>query len=175
MSTVPSLLDPARFRPSNGDLRKPKRKPSKKSKANASNDLGACHRQLTGWCDRYVFGAIAGSSMLNGYQSYIDGGQGYTGLAGATIGIAIPIAVWTLAKCAGWAYRSKMHRVAAVIATVGTGLLITSLWHVSSAIATLTGSGTWLGCAVAVGLDCGLVSTEAAAIIVHDTQPDSTV
>ena len=155
----------------NGDstTRPKRRSPKRKSKATPET-LIAARRELHRWTSRYVLGAIAGSSMLNGYQSYVDGGQGYGGIAGAAIGISIPIAVWTLAKCAGWAYQAKMLRIATIIAGVGTGLLITSLWHVSTAIALLTGSGMYLGVAVAIGLDCGLVATEAAAIVAEDVQ-----
>jgi hypothetical protein len=68
---------------------------------------------------------------------------------------------------------SPRRRMALAVGCVGMAVLLLSVYHCTEAISLLTGSPMLLAALLAVGVDCGLVVTEMAAIIAaHDTVPN---
>ena len=68
---------------------------------------------------------------------------------------------------------SPRRRMAIGVGCVGVAVLLLSVWHCTEALMLLTGSPLVLAGLLAVGIDCGMVVTEMAAIIAaHDTVPN---
>jgi hypothetical protein len=62
--------------------------------------------------------------------------------------------------------------MAVAVGGVGVALLVLSVWHCTEALAVLTGTPTVLSVLLAVGIDCGMVGCELAAIVAaHDPAP----
>jgi hypothetical protein len=59
-------------------------------------------------------------------------------------------------------------RVALVLGSVAAGLVFLSVYHLTCAISTLTGSPLVLAVLLAVGIDLGLVASEVAEMIAED-------
>jgi hypothetical protein len=78
------------------------------------------------------------------------------------MGLAIPVLVLTLSKVAGEKFRAGQTPIAWLAGGSGIGLLFPSVWHCSSSIALLTGSGLLLAVPMSVAIDCGLVACEIA-------------
>lgn len=67
---------------------------------------------------------------------------------------------------------SPRRRMAVSVGCVGVAVLLLSVYHCTEAISLLTGSPILLAALLAVGIDCGMVVTEMAAIIAaHDPVP----
>jgi VIT1/CCC1 family predicted Fe2+/Mn2+ transporter len=63
--------------------------------------------------------------------------------------------------------------MAVAVGGVGVTVLALSVWHCTEAISLLTGSPLLLAVLLAIGIDCGMVGTEMAAIMAaHDTEPN---
>jgi hypothetical protein len=126
--------------------------------------------QVTAWAHRYTGAAIVLSAGLNALAACRhSAGEGLAtqGAAGVVSGV-IPVLVWGLAQLAGWLVRSRQRRLAYAAGGVGVGMLLLSVLHVSEAIALLTGQHMVLAGLLAVGIDCGLVVSELAAIMVAE-------
>jgi hypothetical protein len=68
---------------------------------------------------------------------------------------------------------SARRRMAVGVGSVGIAVLLLSVYHCTEAISLLTGSPILLAALLAVGIDCGMVVTEMAAIIAaHDKVPN---
>ncbi|MFO0806127.1 MAG: hypothetical protein U0791_23745 [Gemmataceae bacterium] len=61
------------------------------------------------------------------------------------------------------------NRVALVLGSVAAGLVFLSVYHLTCAISTLTGSPLVLAVLLAVGIDLGLVASEVAEMIAEDS------
>ncbi len=119
------------------------------------------------WAHRYTVSAVVLSSGLNAYGSAQH--SSHTGLAlvaGAVIGAVLPVLVWQLSRATAWAYRAGRRRPAYCMAAVACCLLALSVAHVAAALVALCGLGGWMAALYAVGIDAGLVSSEATAILV---------
>jgi hypothetical protein len=128
--------------------------------------------QVTAWAHRYTGAAIVLSAGLNALAACRhSAGEGLAtqGAAGVVSGV-IPVLVWGLAQLAGWLVRSRQRRLAYAAGGVGVGMLLLSVLHVSEAIALLTGQHMVLAGLLAVGIDCGLVVSELAAIMVAEDE-----
>jgi hypothetical protein len=64
-----------------------------------------------------------------------------------------------------WTYKAGWQRWALVPGAVSCALLALSVTHCAVAFAALTGTSAVLSACVAVGIDCGLVASEATAIL----------
>lgn len=107
-------------------------------------------------CAMYIIGAIALSVALNGYAGWTHGG-----LIGAVVMGLIPIGILKLSEIASKLGKRKADITKAkVVAAVGLTGLFLSLWHVSEAIAALTGSAQWQAWALAITIDAGIVACE---------------
>lgn len=123
------------------------------------------------WAHRYTYAAVLLSSGLNGYAAVRDSGQSGAGaVAAACIGASIPVLCWMLSRVTAWTYRAQFRRLALVSGAVAACVLALSVVHVAGALATLTGSSGLLAALLAVGIDCGLVSSEATAIMVSSVE-----
>lgn len=120
------------------------------------------------WAHRYTAGAIVLSAGLNAYAAvtgcHSDAYAVQT--AAGLLGASIPVLVWVLGTVTAWTYRAGWRRLAAVSGTVAACVLALSVLHVAAALGALTGSHWLLAGLLAVGIDCGLVSSEATAILV---------
>ncbi len=116
--------------------------------------------------------AVVLSAGLNGYAAVLESGaESAAGqAAAATISGLVPGLVWGLGQLSGWLVRAGMRRVALAAGAVGVGLLLLSLWHCAHAVSALTGLPSVMGLMLAVGIDCGLVVAELAAILVHECE-----
>jgi FtsH-binding integral membrane protein len=126
--------------------------------------------QVMAWAHRYTGAAIVLSAGLNALAACRhSAGEGLLtqGAAGVVSGV-IPVLVCGLAQLAGWLVRSRQRRLAYAAGGVGVGMLLLSVLHVSEAIALLTGQHMVLAGLLAVGIDCGLVVSELAAIMVAE-------
>jgi hypothetical protein len=128
--------------------------------------------QVTAWAHRYTGAAIVLSAGLNALAACRhSAGEGLlTQGAAAVVSGVIPVLVWGLAQLAGWLVRSRQRRLAYGAGGVGVGMLLLSVLHVSEAIALLTGQHMVLAGLLAVGIDCGLVVSELAAIMVAEDE-----
>lgn len=129
-------------------------------------------RKAQEWAGRYTGVAIVLSAGLNGFAAVCDSGAVHP-LAistAATIGAVVPGLVWGLGKLAGWLHRARWSRLAATAGAVGVCLLLLSVIHCSASIAGLTGSSLVLSTLLAIGIDCGLVVSELAAILVSEDE-----
>jgi hypothetical protein len=144
-----------------------KRGPSKAQRSKAAAALRAAK-----WGKLYTGSAILLSSGLNGYAAVVaSGAQGTAGLvAAASIGAVVPVLVWMLAQVTAWTWRAGWRRLACVSGAVACCVLALSVLHVASALAALTGTHWLLAGLLAVGVDCGLVSSEATAILVSTVE-----
>ena len=130
----------------NGSPVKPTTKPRPKPKGN----------QLHRDCTMYILGAIALSVALNGYAGWTHGGP-----IGALVMGLIPVGILKLSEIASKLGKRKADLLKAkVVASVGLTGLFLSLWHVSEAIAMLTGSAVWQAWALAITIDAGIVACE---------------
>jgi hypothetical protein len=78
--------------------------------------------------------------------------------------------VWVLGKVTAWTYRAGWRRWACVPGAVAAALLALSVCHCATAFAALTGAALPLAYCMAVGIDCGLLSSEATAILVSSVE-----
>lgn len=128
-------------------------------------------RMLEKWAHRAVISLTATSSLLNVWSTMVEtkatGGWQWAAMG---FGGLIPVGVWLLFQAAAWSYRAGFRRLAMAGVGVGCGLLICSLTHCAHACAGLLGVSTALGWAMAIGIDCGLVWAETAAILVHEEE-----
>jgi len=109
-------------------------------------------------CRQLILGTIAASVGLNAFAGWSHGG-----IAGALVMALIPIAILKISEIASKLGKrtSKADRFKAKVgAGIGLALLALSLWHVSEAIAALTGAQAWQSWALAIGIDAGLVWAE---------------
>lgn len=128
-------------------------------------------RKAERWAHWYTGSAIVLSSGLNGYAAVRESGQsGYGAIAAAGIGITIPVLVWMLGTVTAWTFRAGWRRLALVSGAVAACVLALSVVHVAGALAALTGTSWLLAGLLAVGIDCGLVSSEATAILVSSVE-----
>ncbi len=90
--------------------------------------------------------------------------------AAAVIGAVIPLLVWQLCKVTAWAYKAGWKRLALVPGAVAGCLLALSVVHVAAALAALTGASPLMSSLFAIGIDVGLGSSEATAILVSTAE-----
>jgi hypothetical protein len=136
---------------------------SKKPVADTKRTRAAA--QAVRWAHRYALTAIVLSAGLNGYAASVEAPSIIGKGVGALLGAAVPVAVWLLAQLTAWTYRAGYQRLALLPCLVSAALLLLSVAHCASAFAALTGTGWLLSVCLAVGIDCGLVSSEAVAIL----------
>lgn len=124
------------------------------------------------WAERYTGGAILLSALLNAVASVHESGSGtwYGMGAAALTGGIVPIGVYVLCKVGANAYQSGFRRLAYIGGAVACFLLVLSLWHCSMAIAALTGSAMPLAVLLAIGIDGGLVYSEAVAVALSEVE-----
>jgi hypothetical protein len=141
--------------------------PSRQQRAKAK----AAERAVR-WSHWYTGTAILLSSGLNGYAAVqASGASGTAGLvAAASIGAVVPVLVWMLGTVTAWTYRAGWKRLALVSGAVAACVLALSVLHVATALAALTGTHLVLSGLMAVGIDCGLVSSEVTAILVSSVE-----
>jgi hypothetical protein len=120
------------------------------------------------WSHWYTGTAIVLSSGLNGFAAVqASGASGAAGMVTAAgIGAVVPVLVWMLSTVTAWTYRAGWKRLALVSGAVAACVLALSVVHVATALAALTGTPLYLAGLMAVGIDCGLLSSEATAILV---------
>jgi hypothetical protein len=120
------------------------------------------------WSKRYTAIAVGLSSALNAYSGVSHSNVGgFAGMmASGAIGAVIPLLVWMLGSVTAWTYRAGWTRLAYVTGAIACCVLALSVVHVAGALATLTGSGIVMAGLLAVGIDCGLVASEATAVLV---------
>ncbi len=66
------------------------------------------------------------------------------------------------------------RRVALAVGATGVGVLGLSVHHCTEAISLLTGSHWALAALLAVGIDAGMVASELAELVAHDTRAEAT-
>lgn len=150
---------------------KPKRKPAtRKPSSSSGGKTRQAKRMVVLWAHRYTYAAVVLSSALNAYSTVSAAtDSGLLKQAGAgLVSALIPVLVWGLAQLAGWLHKASQPMLAKVTGSVGVGMLLLSVWHVSEAIALLTGQSLLLSILLAIGIDCGLVVSELAAIVATD-------
>jgi hypothetical protein len=79
--------------------------------------------------------------------------------------VVVPVLVLILGRVAGLLHKRQLARLAYVVGAVGGVVLALSVVHCTDSISRLTGSGVLLSGLLAVGIDCGLVACEVAAIV----------
>jgi hypothetical protein len=128
--------------------------------------------QVRVWAHRYTAVAVVMSSVLNAYAAASHAADGGTmkQIAASAVSALVPVLVWGLAQLGGWLVRAGKIPLAKAAGGVGVGMLLLSVWHVSEAIALLTGQGLVLSVLLAVGIDCGLVTSELSAISVSEEE-----
>jgi hypothetical protein len=126
--------------------------------------------QVTCWAHRYTTASIVLSAMLNAFAAWHHNAEASTFMqvSAALVSGFVPLLVWGLSQLAGWLVRAKQRRIAYAAGGVGVGMLLLSVIHVSDAITLLTGQHLVLAGLLAVGIDCGLVVSELAAIMVSE-------
>ena len=137
-----------------------------KSVSAAARRRHAAAEKAVAWSHRYTVLAITLSAALNAYAGQESASTVAGKVAGAILSASVPVAVWVLSRVAAWTYRAAWHRAALVSGIVACFLLALSVTHCASAFATLTGTGILLSGCLAVGIDCGLVASEATGILV---------
>ena len=142
-----------------------------KPKAKPTGKLNA-KRQLEAWSKRYVYCGVGMSAVLNGFAAVADASAESVvgGAAAAIVGGSIPLFVYGLSKVACWAHRANLRRFAQAAGGITVALLVLSLYHCSHAISTIAGCPWILSLLLAIGIDCGLVVSEAASVVVHDAE-----
>jgi hypothetical protein len=156
---------------SNGTAKRPARKPApERQPSSKARGAAAAARQAVRWSHRYTAAAVVLSCGLNGYASAQAAQGALAQGVGATLGAAVPLLVWLLAQVTAWTYRSSWRRWALLPGAVSCALLALSVTHCAAAFAALTGTSWFLSGCLAVGIDCGLVSSEATAILVSSVE-----
>lgn len=124
------------------------------------------------WARWYTGTAVGLSSVLNGYAAVVESKASTLLCQGAAagIGVSIPVLVWMLGTVTAWTYRAGWKRLALVSGCIAACVLALSVCHVAGALAALTGSSLMLSVLLAIGIDCGLVSSEATAIMVSSVE-----
>jgi hypothetical protein len=122
--------------------------------------------QAVRWAHWYTLTAVVLSAGLNGYAASADAPSWVGKGVGAALGASVPVLVLLLAQATAWTYRAGWRRLAGLPGGVSCALLVLSVTHCAAAFAALTGTGWALSVCLAVGIDCGLVSSEAVAILV---------
>jgi hypothetical protein len=129
-------------------------------------------KQAERWAHAYTYSAVVLSAGLNAYAAAVESGQ--SSLVGqgasAVIGAIIPVLVWMLGSVTAWTWRAGWKRLAYCTGVVAGCVLALSVVHVAGALSALTGAGPILAGLLAVGIDCGLVSSEATAILVSSPE-----
>jgi hypothetical protein len=128
--------------------------------------------QVTRWAHRYTTASIVLSAALNAFAAWHHNAEASTFMqvSAALVSGFVPLLVWGLSQLAGWLVRAKQRRIAYAAGGVGVGMLLLSVIHVSDAITLLTGQHLVLAGLLAVGIDCGLVVSELAAIMVSEEE-----
>ena len=146
--------------------RKAAQKPETAKTSAAQRRRQAAAQSAVRWSHAYTVLAVVTSAGLNAYASVQDGASPIGKAAGAALGASVPVFVWVLAKITAWTYKAGWQRLAYVPGIVACVLLALSVTHCASAFAALTGTGLLLSGCLAVGIDCGLVASEATGILV---------
>ena len=82
------------------------------------------------------------------------------------MGAVIPMFVLVLFKVSGHLFKRGWRRAGLVPGSVGTALLFLSVWDCQTSIELLMHTPQpWLSWTFAIGIDCGLVACEIAALI----------
>jgi hypothetical protein len=151
--------------------RKPRsRKPAQTVKAPsaAATSRAYAAQRAERWSRAYTYSAVVLSSGLNAYAAATESHavNPYMMAASALIGAVIPVLVWMLGSVVAWSYKAGHRRLSYVTGAVAGCVLALSVVHVAGALGALTGSGVILSALLAIGIDCGLVASEATAILV---------
>jgi hypothetical protein len=136
----------------------PRRLPTSANRRPASEPASAAI-----WANTYVFLAVGLSCALNAHANVQHAPIGTLWLA-AVLGVVVPILVLILGRVAGLLHKRQLGRLAYVVGAVGCGVLALSVVHCTQSISLLTGSDYALAGLLALGIDCGLVACEVAAI-----------
>jgi hypothetical protein len=136
----------------------PRRLPRSADRAPASEPASAAL-----WANTYVFLAVGLSCALNAHANTQHAPAGTLWLA-AVLGVVVPVLVLILGRVAGLLHKRRLARLAYVVGAVGCGVLALSVVHCTQSISLLTGSDYVLAGLLALGIDCGLVACEVAAI-----------
>jgi hypothetical protein len=157
----------------NGRLGQQQRRPAgRRGPSKAQRVKAAAAVRAERWARWYTASAIVLSSGLNGYAAVVSSGASTAAgqVAAGAIGAVVPVLVWLLGTVTAWTWRAGWKRLACVSGAVACCVLALSVVHVGSALAALTGSHWLLAGLMAVGIDCGLVSSEATAILVSSVE-----
>ncbi len=158
--------------------RKPKPKKEKEVKPETAPVISASQKAreakekaavlASKWATRYTGTTVFVSSALNAYSAVVESGQTTMigSVAAGGIGALVPVLVWMLGCVTAWTWKAGWHRLAYVTGAISCCVLALSVIHVASALASLTGTGLVLSGLLAVGIDCGLVASEATAVLV---------
>lgn len=146
------------------------RKTTKAPSASAKAKIAAAAKAER-WAHWYTGTAVVLSSGLNGYAAVVESRQsGAAAVAAAGIGAIVPVLVWILGTVTAWTYRAGFRRLAIASGAVAACVLALSVVHVAAALVLLTGSSGLLASLLAIGIDVGLVSSEATAILVSSPE-----
>jgi hypothetical protein len=158
-------LEAPKRRPRNRKTGKPELSGAARAKAHAA-------RKAEQWARWYTCCAVVLSAGLNGFAAVRESGAAspVSMVAAAGIGAVVPVLVWILGTVTAWTFRAGWKRLAYVSGAVAACVLALSVVHVAGALAALTGTGAILSGLLAVGIDCGLVSSEATAILVSSVE-----
>lgn len=126
------------------------KQPSKREITRAAN-----HK----WAHAGIAVCVVLSAGLNGYANSMHAPQGM-GVFAWMLGIVIPCLVFILARVGGTQYTMGAIKLAYFTASMGGGLLVLSVAHCAASLSMLTGMTTWMGYAMAVAIDGGLVACE---------------
>jgi hypothetical protein len=116
------------------------------------------------WATAYVLLAAVMSMGLNALANGLHSPPDLKWAAWG-MGALIPVLVLLLGKVAGLAWRRGQRPMAKVIGTIGTAVLLLSVFHGYQSICLLTGSHWLLSAALAVGIDLGMVGCEVVATV----------
>jgi hypothetical protein len=125
-------------------------------------------RSAVTWAKRYTATAVTMSAALNAYANWDGAGEHNTPLrvVAAIVGATIPLLVWMLGATTANTFRAGHRRLAGATASIACVVLALSVIHVAGALAALTGTGYLLAGMLAIGIDCGLVASEATSVLV---------
>lgn len=73
----------------------------------------------------------------------------------------------TLASPVNRPRRKACQTVAKIVGGIASLLVVLSVWHLTEAIGTLTGSPIALALLMAIGIDLGLIASEIAELVAH--------
>lgn len=123
------------------------------------------------WAEKVTACSIGLSAFLNGWAAQHDSGrEGWETWGSAAIGASIPLFCWGLAKVTGWTARAGRKRLAMATGAIAACVLALSVVHVAAALSAWTGTGWVLAGLFAIGIDAGMVSSEATAIMVSTAE-----